>query len=52
MQVPYLDIHLFVASIAHVNHREVAFGKHSRCILDIRAIEACQVEAHRIQNLW
>lgn len=48
MQAPYLDIHLFVASIAHVNHREVAFGKHSRCILGVRAVQARQVEAYRV----
>lgn len=51
MQVPALDIHLFVASIAHVNHREVAFGKPSRCILGVCAIEARQVEVHRVQDL-
>jgi hypothetical protein len=48
MQVLCLDIHLFVASIAQVNHREVAFGKPSCGILGIRAIEARQIEAHRV----
>lgn len=52
MQAPRLDIHLFVASIAPVNHREVEIGKTRRCILGIRAIEASQFEAHRVQNVW